>query len=217
MPDEHAEFREIYSTVAQIVLAERDQKSGEMNLLAWLNAHSDITFPAKLKDKQGLRQLLEELIEDNRQEFDTDEFTEVLEQNTQGLLINIETGDVPDLIHAGYPWSDSDRINYKGFIPPVSNEVWTLDQLLIVLAGKTFDQMGYFEFCDLTDRLIETGDDWYTCEQGNQIRRVFLASLGTIAVIKTLRPMIEAGVIQGPLWLSASEGYEVYGAFTRIA
>ncbi|MEP3477836.1 MAG: hypothetical protein ABJZ55_01190 [Fuerstiella sp.] len=211
-----SDFERTYATVADFAAAELKSRSGEELLLKWTESDAGRSLPTEFRTEHGMAELLEELTCEFTECWRSDEFREVVEQHGDGLLINIETGDFPELINAGYPWSDQEEFDYGGITDLATQPFCRLDELLTAIAGKPFNEMAYFEFADLTSHHIGPEyDDWYEVDETMEAKRVLLAAVGLVTAVRSLQAMVADGTITSPIWLSVSEGCQVIGAFTR--
>lgn len=207
-------FTEFYSVVVDVAAAELRGDDGSDHMHSCFDSDGDneeLAIQSAFRDET--RELIDSVAAQFADHWSTDSFRQVLETHPQGLLINIETGDVPELLCAGYPSSNTDVLDFGSLEVLSSRPALTLDELLTVLAGKTFDEMEYFEFADLTNRHIGFEDESEAAFDG---ARMLLASVGMIAAIRSLRSVADKSPMPCPVWVSVSEGSWIIGALTRV-
>lgn len=149
--------------------------------------------------------------------WDSDEFAEVLRQNKDGLLINLETGDFPELVNVTYPWSESVVFDYSQLAGLEMQPCFMLDDFIKLCTGQVFDELDYFEFADLfAEKFGEQYDGWHDLNQGFEAKRAVLASIAMLAGLRSLRQLADHPDRTRQLWLSTSEGSMLMAGLIRI-
>ncbi|MFK7819271.1 MAG: hypothetical protein AB8G99_11165 [Planctomycetaceae bacterium] len=226
MPDHHAEpadcWKSTYSIVAKVASVEKEQSDGVTALLRLIEnnglpgANSD-PLPEEISTQDHVLDLIAAAEHDISSSLFDSLFKDVVGANPKAILINIETGDVPELINAGYPYAEGLEFNFQPLEDLKKLSYFTLDDFLTKCAGKPFDELEYFEFADLS--YLNFGgryETWSASDVGIDAKRSLLASVAMIAGIRSLRDFANENPTPESIWLSVSEGCRVMGALTRV-
>lgn len=221
MSDYEKEWSSVYQTVTQIARAELETSSGEqlLNSLIGSNKLADFEsapFPPAIYDPNRIALLINEATEEMDKIWGSTEFAKATAKNPDVLLVNMETGDFPELIQAGYPYLDGNGFSY-GLLEKLAAETFfRLDDFLTICTGRKFDELKHFWFADLSYcNLGESIPKWHDTEQRGGQKRTLLGSIAIIAAIRSHRSC-ELDSLPSNLWFSISEGCQVFGALTCV-
>ena len=131
MPDYEKVRSSVYQTVTQIARAELETSSGEQLLNSLIGSHKltdfeSAPFPPAIYDPNRIALLINEATEEMDTIWGSTEFAEATAVNSDVLLVNMETGDFPELIQAGYPYLDGNGFSYGSLenLPRKHSFVW---------------------------------------------------------------------------------------------